>query len=60
MAGQRTQRGKHLGIVGIASLDLQAIALGDHQRDLEDVDGIQAQAVTVQRSIRFDLGCGNI
>jgi hypothetical protein len=34
---------------------LNAVLLGDHQRHLQDIDGVQSQALAIQRSLRIDV-----
>ena len=35
---------------------MHPIALGDHERDLQDIDGIEAQTFAVERRIGIDGG----
>ena len=39
---------------------LHAVALGNHQRDLQDVDRIQSESLAIERSIRIDLPWGDV
>src|ERR1700683_455978 len=49
------QRTKNLAILLAIGAQLDAILLGDDQRHLEDVDGIQPQTLAVQRRIGTDI-----
>ena len=55
VGGQRAQREEDLLVVLVVGAQLEAITLRHLQRQLEDVDRVEAQALAVQRRRRVDL-----
>ena len=48
---ERAQRGEDLLVIGIARAQLEAVFLGDQQRNFEDIDGIEPESFALQRCV---------
>src|SRR5882757_3322316 len=57
---QVSQGAEDLLVLFAVGAELNAILLGDDQRDLENVYGIQAKTLSIQRRLRIDVGRGHI
>ena len=62
--GQAGEAGEDPDVVFVVGAQLEAEALGNDQRDLEDVDRVEAQAIAVavpvKRGVGADFGRGDI
>src|SRR6187399_488786 len=52
--GEARQRFEDAHVVLVVGAHLEAIALRDDERDLEDVDRVEAEALAVERRLRVD------
>jgi hypothetical protein len=48
------QRAEDAHVVFVVGAELEAVALRDDERDLEDVDRVEAQALAVERRLGID------
>ena len=55
VSGERAQRAEDALVVLVVGAELEAVALGDLQRQLQGVDGIQAESGLEQRGLRLDV-----
>jgi len=55
VSGERAQRAEDAQIVLVVRAQLEAVALGDLQREFQGIDGIQGQARLEQRRLRIDI-----
>ena len=55
VSGERAQRAEDAHVVLVVRAQLEAVALGDLQRQLQRVDRIQTQAGLEQRRLRIDV-----
>src|SRR5687768_12361610 len=53
---QRAQRREDATILFVVGAELKPIALGDLQRELEGIDGVEAETGAEQRRLRIDVG----
>ena len=60
MGGERLEGAEDPDVVLVVLLQLEAVALGDDQGDLEDVDRVEAEAFLVERCLGIDLLGGDL
>src|SRR5580658_794049 len=53
---QPAQRAEDVLVLLAVGAQLYPVLLGDHQGDLEDIDRVQSQALTIEGLVRVDLG----
>ena len=60
VVGQARQRVEDAHVVLVVGAQLEAVALRDDERDLEDVDRIEAEAFAVERRLGVDRFRGDV
>src|SRR5262249_7337551 len=60
MLAEAAERAEDLDIVVVIRAQLKTVSLRHGQRDLQNIDGIEAQAVAVERRVRTDIVSGQI
>src|SRR5436190_19123172 len=58
--GEARQRFEDANVVLVVGAHLKAIALRDDERDLEDVDRVEAEAFAIERRLRVDRLRGGV
>src|SRR6187455_1777506 len=58
--GEARQRFEDAYVVLVVGTHLKAVALRDDERDLEDVDRVEAEALAVERRLRVDRFRGDV
>ena len=60
MGSEGAQRREDADVVLVVRTQLEAVALGDDQRQFEDVDRIEAEAFAEQRRVGVDVAGGDV
>src|SRR6185437_13197924 len=58
--GEAAQRAEDAQVVAVVLAQLEPVAPRDDEGDLQDVDGIEAEAFLVERRVRIDPGCRDL